>query len=76
MHSELEGYFRAFPDVPREVVLKIELLSRGQWFTDAALAATKGSLVKSYRLFSYDLVPMDSAGPVSRVFGHCTPCSA
>ncbi|MFN0304619.1 MAG: radical SAM protein [Burkholderiales bacterium] len=60
MMSDLEGYFRAFPDVPREVVLKVELLSRGQWFTDAALAATKGSLVKSYRLFSYDLVPMDS----------------
>lgn len=60
MVSQLEGYFRAFPDVPREVILKIELLSRGHWFTDAALAATKGSLVKSYRLFSYDLVPMDS----------------
>ena len=60
MTAELEGHFRAFPDIPREVVLKIELLSRGHWFTDAALAATKGSLVKSYRLFSYDLVSMDS----------------
>jgi len=57
--SDLEQYFRRFPDVPREVILKIELLSRGHWFTDAALAATKGSVVKSYRLFSYDLVPMD-----------------
>jgi hypothetical protein len=55
---ELEGLFRRFPDVPREVIVKIELLSRGHWFTDAALAATKGSLVKSYRLFSYDLIPM------------------
>jgi hypothetical protein len=60
MMSELEDYFRRFPDTPREVILKIELLSRGHWFTDAALAATKGSLVKSYRLFSYDLVPMDT----------------
>src|ERR1700733_11284160 len=57
---QLEDLFRRFPDVPREVILKIELLSRGHWFTDAALAATKGSLVKSYRLFSYDLVSMDS----------------
>lgn len=57
--TELEDYFRRFPDVPREVVLKIELLSRGHWFTDAALSATNGSLVKSYRLFSYDLVGMD-----------------
>jgi hypothetical protein len=40
------------------VALKVELLSFGHWFTDAALAATAGSLVKSYRLFSYDLVPM------------------
>ena len=59
MVQELEGYFRRFPDVPREVIVKIELLSKGHWFTDAALKATKGSLVKSYRLFSYDLIPMD-----------------
>ncbi len=58
--SEMEALFRRFPDTPREVIVKIELLSRGHWFTDAALAATKGSLVKSYRLFSYDLVPMNS----------------
>src|SRR4029077_19911582 len=55
----LEGLFRRFPDGPREVIFKIELLSHGHWFTDAALAATKGSMVKSYRLFSYDLIPMD-----------------
>ena len=58
--QRIEDLFFRFPDVPREVILKIELLSQGHWFTDAALAATKGSLVKSYRLFSYDLVPMDS----------------
>ncbi|MBI2318808.1 MAG: hypothetical protein HYU75_17915 [Betaproteobacteria bacterium] len=57
--ADLDQYFRRFPDVPREVIVKIELLSRGFWFTDAALAATEGSMVKSYRLFSYDLVPMD-----------------
>src|SRR3972149_8721842 len=57
--SDLEQYFRRFPDVPREVIVKIELLSRGFWFTDAALAATEGSMVKSYRLFSYDRVSMD-----------------
>lgn len=58
MLPDLEEYFRRFPDVPRESVVKIELLSRGHWFTDAALAATKGALVKSYRLFSYDLIEM------------------
>ena len=57
--AELENLFRRFPDVPREIIIKIELLGKGQWFTDAALAATRGSLVKSYRLFSYDLVKME-----------------
>jgi len=57
--QELEDLIKRFPDVPREVILKIELLSKGHWFTDAALEATAGSMVKSYRLFSYDLVPMD-----------------
>jgi hypothetical protein len=57
--SDIEGYFRQFPDVPREIIVKVELLSKGHWFTDAALKATHGSLVKSYRLFSYDLIPMD-----------------
>jgi hypothetical protein len=55
----LEELFRRYPDVPREVILKIELLSLGHWFTDAALEATRGSVVKSYRLFSYDLIPME-----------------
>jgi hypothetical protein len=59
IRRDLEDLFKRFPDVPREVIVKIELLSHGHWFTDAALEATKGSLVKSYRLFSYDLVPMD-----------------
>src|SRR3979409_2254878 len=54
----LEELFKRFPDVPREVVLKVELLSLGHWFTDAALEATAGSQVKTYRRFSYDLVPM------------------
>ncbi len=54
----LEEYVAKYPDTPREVILKADLLSLGHWFTDAALAATAGSLVKSYRLFSYDLMTM------------------
>jgi hypothetical protein len=34
------------------------MLSLGHWFSDAALDASADALVKSYRLFSYDLVPM------------------
>ena len=54
----LEGYFKKYPDVPKETILKQHMLSLGHWFSDAALDACEGALVKSYRLFSYDLVPM------------------
>ena len=54
----LEGYFNKYPDVPKETILKQHMLSLGHWFSDAALDASEGALVKSYRLFSYDLVPM------------------
>lgn len=54
----LETYFERYPDVPRETIIKSHLLSLGHWFSDAALEAVAGALVKSYRLFSYDLVPM------------------
>ncbi|MEO6164157.1 MAG: radical SAM protein [Candidatus Binatia bacterium] len=56
----LEGYFKKYPDVPKETILKQHLLSLGHWFSDAALQAADGALVKSYRLFSYDLVPMSA----------------
>lgn len=56
--SRIESYFDRYSDVPREVILKQDLLRGGHWFTDAALEAASQSLVKSYRLFSYDLMPM------------------
>jgi len=56
--NELESYYKAYPDLPREVVLKHDLLRDGHWFTDAALELASDALVKSYRLFSYDLMPM------------------
>jgi len=56
--EDLEEYFKKYPDVPKETILKQHLLSLGHWFSDAALQAAAGALVKSYRLFSYDLVPM------------------
>lgn len=54
----LERYFKKYPEAPREVIVKGDMLTLGQWFTDAALAATAGSMVKSYRLFSYDRISM------------------
>src|SRR5262245_49478966 len=56
--DELEKYFQAYRDLPREIILKHDLLRVGHWFTDAALELASQALVKSYRLFSYDLMPM------------------
>ena len=38
--------------------MKHDLLRVGHWFTDAALELASQALVKSYRLFSYDLMAM------------------
>src|SRR4030067_3756397 len=56
--DELESYFAGYGDLPREIILKHDLLRVGHWFTDAALELAADALVKSYRLFSYDLMPM------------------
>ncbi len=54
----LERHLRNYEDMPREVILKMDLLRVGHWFTDAALELASEALVKSYRLFSYDLMSM------------------
>ena len=54
----LEWHLRNYEDMPREVILKMDLLRVGHWFTDAALELASDALVKSYRLISYDLIPM------------------
>ena len=54
----LEWHLRNYEDMPREVILKMDLLRVGHWFTDAALELASDALVKSYRLFSYDLMSM------------------
>src|SRR5258705_12336294 len=56
--GQLENYFHDYRDLPREIILKHDLLRVGHWFTDAALELASQALVKSYRLFSYDLMAM------------------
>ena len=74
MDERLESYFDKYPDEPRETILKEHLLSLGHWFSEAALNATEGAQVKSYRLFSLDLVPMTALkrGEHRRVPEHFT----
>lgn len=57
--GELESSFPRFGDVPREVVVKQDMLRLGLRFSDGALEAGRGAVLKSYRLFSYDMVTME-----------------
>jgi len=50
--DELENYFNRFPDVPREVIIKEDLLRMGVGFSDAAVEAAKNSPVVRGTLFT------------------------
>ncbi|MFC1816399.1 hypothetical protein ACFL0M_10785 [Thermodesulfobacteriota bacterium] len=54
--GELELHFKKFSDVPKEVIVKEDVLRLGLRFTEAALKAGEGCRYKSYRLFTYDKV--------------------
>lgn len=60
--DELESYFKKFSDVPKEVILKEDLLRLGLRFSKTALDAAEGCRFKSYRLFTYDKVTHDDVG--------------
>ncbi len=68
---ELESLFKRFPDVPREVVVKEDILRYGQAFGEAALKVGEQYRTKTYGgwLFSFDRVTPDQAkqGEVFRV---------
>jgi hypothetical protein len=71
----LEVYSRKYPEVPREVILKEDLLRRGMTFTDAAMEAARGCRTQAYYLFSYNIsahqdlkTGMSTAAPEDVVF--------
>lgn len=51
----IETYAKKYPDVPREVILKEDLLRQGMDLSPAALAAAKDSRPQAYFLFSYNM---------------------
>src|SRR5206468_3965303 len=51
----VEAYARKYPGVPREVILKEDLLRRGMTFTDTAMEAARGCRTQAYYLFSYNI---------------------
>ena len=54
-HTTVDVYARKYADVPREVILKEDLLRRGVTFTDAAMEAARGCRTQAYYLFSYNI---------------------
>jgi len=51
----IETYATKYPDVPKEAILKEDLLRLGLAFTDAAMEAARGCRTQAYYLFSYNI---------------------
>jgi len=56
--AELERLFQKYPDVPKEAIVKGDMLLQGVTFTDAALQRldAEPTKLKSYEIFSFDRV--------------------
>lgn len=52
----IQDFFAQYPDLPKEAILKTDLLRVGVNFTPAALAVSKAFKPKSYFIFSFDRV--------------------
>jgi len=56
---DLDKYFERYSDVPKEVIIKEDILRLGLHITDAALEECAKFTTKSYYLFSYDQTDVD-----------------
>ena len=59
--AEALAVAEAFPDLPLEAVIKEDVLRRGVWITEEALALPSNPAYapKSYFIFSFDREPLD-----------------
>ncbi len=59
--DDLEAYFKKYPDVPREVIIKEDMLRLGVFFTHPALEVAKNCRTKEYAggIFTWDFVTHD-----------------
>src|SRR5215468_7482671 len=64
----VEGLIERFPEIPREAVLKEDLLRTGIAFDDAALTENLDGTVKpkSYFIFSFDQKPLTELGAAAQ----------
>jgi len=52
--QELEHFFETYPDVPKEVIVKEDMLRYGVKFSQAAMGEAAKGRARSYYIFSYD----------------------
>jgi len=57
--NELEDYFKRYSDMPKEVVVKEDVLRNGVQFSEAVLENSSSYQTKSYYLFSFDRVKIE-----------------
>lgn len=57
--NDIASYFEKYPDIPKEVILKEDILRLGLRFTEAALKAAEGCREKVYFQFSWDRAPIE-----------------
>ena len=62
----IETFSRKYPDVPKEVILKEDLLRQGLCFSPAALARAKNSRPQAYFLFSYNMRPLHNSAALGQ----------
>ncbi len=58
----IEGVIAAHPGLPKEAIVKEDLLRGGVSFSDDALRVAAGFQPKSYFIFSFDLIPISEMG--------------
>ncbi len=56
--AELERMFELVSDLPKEAILKQDILRQGLAFSQSALQVASGYKPKDYFIFSFDLVPL------------------
>ena len=59
IHPTVESYAKKYPDVPKEVILKEDLLRLGLNVTRDAMELSKGCREQAYYLFSYNISSHD-----------------
>ncbi len=63
----LEKYFHQYPDVPKEVITKEDILGNGLQFSPAGIKACQGCRHQTYYLFTFDRAGQDEMAKEERL---------